>query len=143
MQLSQDNYVDYSGVGAFNALNVQNVKFTLKYAPVTDRNPVPAILVHCSGEQTTSGILVNFDMWPRYEHTEEDIKALFNVKEVDGKTVYEPKVSLSNITFRIGYWATVDKEGKPLVQEGKPKWLSFFVGTEEKHLHGDAREFRG
>ena len=169
INLSQESYIDYVGSKFFNALGVQNIAFTPKYAPATDRNPVPAILVHVSGVQEDTGVIVNFDMWPRYDFEDADLETMFNekfhleeVKDKDGKPVmvldaegkptdevqtkkvidgYEAKGNLADIHFRIGYWVETDGKEKK-VREGKPKWLAYVSNGKVCKLGGDAREYQ-
>ena len=138
INLSQENYTDYVGSKFFASLGVNDVAFTPKYAPATDRNPVPAILVHVSGVQEGTGVLVNFDMWPRYEFEDEDLEKFFT-KEGDN---YVPKGNLADIHFRIGYWVETDGKEK-VVREGKPKWLAYVSNGKVCRLSGEAREFGG
>ena len=134
INLSQESYVSYDGVYFMNACNVVNPKFTLKLAPKTENNPTAAVLVHVSGTQKTSGVIVDFDMWPRDNATEEDLKALFDENGT-------PKASLDNIEFRIGYWPEIDAEGNKVLREGKPKWYALSIGGSPKKLHGEKRQF--
>jgi hypothetical protein len=170
INLAHDNYSDYVASEFFAALNVENLTLTPKYAPQTDKNPVPAILVHVSGMQRGTGLLVNFDMWPRYDFEEEDLKKFFDekfhleeIKDKDGKPVmvldengkptdevqtkkvidgYEAKGNFADIHFRIGYWVETDGKEK-VVREGKPKWLAYISNGQVCKLSGDAREFNG
>jgi hypothetical protein len=142
INLSQESYVSYDGVYFFNACNVENVRFTPKFAPKTEKNAVPAILMHISGTQKTSGVIVDFDMWPRDNATKEELDKFFEVKEVDGKKVYEPKVSVDNIEFRVGYYPGIDANGEKKLQEGLPKWTAYSVGGQMDTLGGKKREFK-
>lgn len=150
INLSQESYVDYVGSLYFRAMNVDNCHFTPKFAPQTEKNPVPAILVHCSGVQRTSGVIVNFDMWPREDFDAKDLEALFtkksHIEKVDGKDTevidgYEPKGEFSDIHFRIGYWPEIDKDGNPTIREGKPKWIAYVSNGDVKKLAGGEREY--
>ncbi len=124
INLSQNSYVDYIASMFFNALNVKNVSFSPKVVEVDGKK---TILIHVEGVQVSSGVVVNLDMWPRNEATEEDIQKL-------------PK-QITDMKFRIGYWAGIDENGEHTLREGTPKWLSFFNGDKEVYLSGDKRKF--
>jgi len=138
INLSQESYIDYVGSKFFAALGVENIAFTPKYAPATDKNPVPAILVHCSGVQNETGVIVNFDMWPRYDFEDADLEKFFT-KEGEN---YVPKGNLADVHFRIGYWVETDGKEKT-VREGKPKWIAYVSNGKTCKLGGDSREFNG
>lgn len=124
VNLSQVSYVDYVGSLFFNALNVEGVKFTPKQVSVGDEE---VILVHVEGVQRSTGVIVNFDMWPRNNATEDDLKAL--------------PTSLDDIHFRIGYYPAIDAEGKQTLREGKPKWIAYIKGGKTVVFDGGKREF--
>ena len=124
INLSQNSYVDYVASMFFNALGVKNVEFTPK---VVDVDGEKTILIHVSGVQASSGVIVNVDLWPRNKATEEDVAAL-------------PK-SISDMTFRIGYWPSINENGEHTLREGTPKWLAYFNGEKKVLLSGDKREF--
>ena len=127
INLSQVSYVDYVASLYLNACKVQDVKFTKKVVPVGDEQ-VP--LIHVEGTQMTTGIIVNFDLWPRNEATEEDLKAM-------------PE-SLDDIHFRVGYWPEVDANtGETRLREGKPKWIAYIKGGKKVVLDGEKREYQG
>ena len=125
INLSQNTYVDYVASLYFNACGVKDVKFAPKVVKVNDRD---VILIHISGVQTTTGIVVNVDLWPRNEATAEDVAAL-------------PK-SIDDIQFRIGYWPEIDAEtGEQKLRQGTPKWTTYRNGSKEVELSGGKREF--
>lgn len=124
INLSQNSYVDYVGSMFLRALNVQNASFTPKIVKVGDED---VILIHVSGVQTSSGVKVNFDLWPRNHATEEDIKKF-------------PK-TITDVEFRIGYWPAVDENGEQTLREGTPKWTAVYSGDKVITLSGEKREF--
>jgi len=124
INLNQASYVDYNAANYFKAANVTNIRFTPKVVKVGDEDTV---LIHVDGEQTSSGICVNLDIWPRNHATAEDIKAM-------------PK-TLDNIYFRVGFWPEVDENGEKTLRTGSPKWVEYVHGTERVSLTGDKREF--
>lgn len=124
INLSSNSFVDYVASMYFKACNVVDVKFSPKVVTVGDEQ-VP--LVHITGVQVSSGVVVNVDLWPRNHATDEDIKAM-------------PK-SLDDIKFRIGYYASIDENGEHQLRQGQPKWLSYRVGDKEISLSGEKREF--
>ena len=124
INLSQNSYVDYIASMYFKACNVQDVTFTPKEVVV---NGEKTILIHVEGVQTSTGVVVNTDLFPRNHATEEDIAAL-------------PK-QLSDIKFRVGYWPEINAEGEKVLRAGAPKWVSYFDGTKEVFLSGEKREF--
>ena len=124
INLSQNNYIDYVASLYFNALNVREVEFTPKVVKVGDEE---VVLIHISGVQTSTGVKVNVDLWPRNHATEEDINNL-------------PK-SISDIEFRIGYWPAVDENGEQTLRQGTPKWTLLKSGDKKIVLSGEKREF--
>lgn len=127
INLSQVNYVDYVASLYLNACNVADVKFTPKVVPM---NGEDVMLVHVEGVQRSTGIIVNFDMFPRNGATEEDLKNL-------------PK-TLDDVHFRVGYWPEIDAEtGETKLREGKPKWIAYISGGKKVVLSGDKREYQG
>lgn len=124
INLSQENYVDYVGNYAFNAMNVKNMEYTPKVVEVDGKK---VVLIHVSGVQVSSGVLVNTDLWPRYDATEEDIK---NLPE-----------QITDIVFRVGYHPEIDADGNTVLREGAPKWIAYYNGTTKKTLSGEKREF--
>ena len=124
INLSQQSYVDYVASMYFNACNVKDVKFTPKTVDVKGE---PIVLIHVEGTQTTTGVRVNLDIWPRNHATEDDIKAI-------------PK-SIGDIVFRVGYWPEINENGETVLSAGAPKWVSYFNGTKEIEFEGGKREF--
>ena len=124
INLSQNNYVDYVASLYFNALGVKDVKFTPKVVKVGDED---AVLIHIEGVQTTTGIKVNVDLWPRNHATAEDVTAL-------------PK-SIDDIEFRIGYWPAINENGDTELRQGTPKWTVYVSGGKKTSLSGEKREF--
>lgn len=125
INLSQKSYVDYIASLYFHACGVQDVKFAPKVVKAAGKD---VVLIHITGVQTTTGIVVNVDLWPRNEATADDITAL-------------PK-SIDDITFRIGYWPEINSEtGEQQLRQGTPKWLNYRVGKDEITLSGEKREF--
>ena len=124
INLAQNNYVDYVASMYFNALGVKEVEFTPKVVTSGDEQ---TILIHISGVQVTTGVVVNVDLWPRNHATEDDIKAL-------------PK-SVNDIQFRIGYWPEIGADGEQTLRQGTPKWTLYRVGDKEVVLSGEKREF--
>lgn len=125
INLSQNSYVDYVASLYFAAMNVKDLAFTPKVVKVGEKETV---LVHISGVQANTGIVVNVDLWPRNEATAEDIAAL-------------PK-SIDDIRFRIGYWPEINTDtGEQVLRQGTPKWLSYVTGGKTVLLSGDKREF--
>lgn len=124
INLSQNNYVDYVASMYFNAMGVKEVKFSPKVVKVGDED---AVLIHISGVQVTTGVVVNVDLWPRNKATEEDIAKL-------------PK-SIDDIQFRIGYWPAIDENGEQHLRQGTPKWTMYRSGDKEVVLTGEKREY--
>jgi len=124
INLSQKSYVDYVASLYFNACGVKDVKFTPKTVKVGDTD---VVLIHISGVQVTTGVVVNVDLWPRNNASAEDIAAL-------------PK-SIDDIEFRIGYWPVIDENGDTKLREGQPKWTLYRTGDKTVTLSGEKREF--
>lgn len=123
INLSQKSYVDYVASLYFKAMNVVNLTITPKTVKVGDED---VVLAHLSGVQTSSGVVVNIDLWPRNNATEEDLKSL-------------PK-SFDDIIFRVGYWPKVDENGESSLEPGAPKWISYTYAGKETRLSGEKRE---
>lgn len=126
INLSNDSYVDYVASMYLKACGCVDVKFETKTVAVGNEQ-VP--LIHVSGVQVSSGVVVNFDIWPRNNATADDLEAM-------------PK-SLDDIKFRIGYYASIDEKGEHQLRQGQPKWLSYRIGDKEFFLSGEKREFQG
>lgn len=151
---SQKSYSDYVATCYFNALNVEKLQLTPKVVEVAG---VKVPLIHVSGVQRTSGLILNADIWPRNEATEADILAMFDKKThvekqkgEDGKEVevevfdgYAPRVSISEMEFRIGYWPDIDENGKKILRESAPKWIAYYNGDKRVVLSGEKREYQG
>ena len=125
INLSSNTYVDYVASMYFKAMNVVNVNFTPKIVEVGGEQ-VP--IVHIDGVQTSTGIKVNVDLFPRNHASDEDLAAM-------------PK-SLDDIEFRIGYWPEIDGEtGEQTLRQGTPKWTAYYHGGKVVKLSGEKREF--
>ena len=126
INLTQQSYVDYVASLYLAACNVRDITFTPKV--IETKGGETLILIHVSGVQTTSGVKVNFDLFPRDNATEEDIKNF-------------PK-SLSDIEFRIGYWPKVNENGDTVLAPGTPKWTVAKTGDTKTVLSGGKREYQ-
>ena len=127
INLSQVSYVDYVASLYLAACKVQDVKFTKKVVPV---NGEDVALIHVEGTQLSSGVIVNFDLWPRNNATEDNLK--------------EMPATLDDVHFRIGYWPEIDVEtGETRMREGKPKWIAYISGGKKHIFEGDKREYQG
>ena len=127
MKISNESYVDYAGVLAFRAMGIVDPKFTVKEVKVGEET-VP--LVHVSGVQASSGVIVNLDLWPRNHATADDLASLKSGIAAD-------------ITFRIGYRPEVDDNGNVFMKPGSPKWLTANVGGTDISLSGNKRLYAG
>lgn len=124
IRLSQENYTDYSAIRYFEAMGVEKLGMTLKTITVKDTGEIIP-LVHLTGIQKCSGVILNVDIWPRNSATKEDLDKL-------------PK-SVNEMYFRIGV-ATVN--GVDIISQ--PKWLVLNPGdTAEFKLSGEKREYNG
>ena len=128
INLAQKSYVDYIGSLYMNACEVKNVNFSLKVIETKAGETLP--LIHVEGVQLSTGVIVNFDLFPRDNATAEDLEALKDIKEV------------SDITFRVGYYPSIDKDGNERLAAGSPKWLSLTVGGKKFMLSGGKREYQ-
>lgn len=124
INLSQKSYVDYIASMFFNAAKVIDLSVTPKVVKVGETD---VVLMHLEGVQTSTGIKVNLDLWPRDNATEADIKAL-------------PK-RIDDIEFRIGFYPEIDAEGNQTLRQGTPKWTAYKVGSETFALSDGKREF--
>lgn len=124
INLSQNSYVDYVASLYFRACGVQDVHFTPKVVKVQDED---VVLIHIDGVQTTTGVKVNVDLWPRNHAEGNDITAL-------------PK-TIDDIEFRIGYWPKVNENGETELRQGTPKWTCYRTGDKTVRLSGEKREF--
>lgn len=112
-------YVDYDAVKYFSALGVNNLKMKTKQITVKDTGEIIP-LIHISGVQDCSSILLNYDLWPINHATKDDLKHL-------------PE-TVNNLYFRIYY--TMDD-----VIRAEPVWLVLNPGdTYECRLNGKKRE---
>ena len=127
INLSQVSYVDYVASLYLNACKVQDVKFTKKTVKVGEKD---VALIHVEGTQLSTGIIVNFDLWPRNSATEDDLKKM-------------PE-NLDDVHFRIGYWPEIDvNTGETKLREGKPKWIAYVSGGKKAVFEGEKREYQG
>lgn len=124
INLSQQSYADYYAAMYFKACNVVDVAFTPRIVAV---NGEDTVLVHVEGKQVSTGLKVNFDIWPRNHATDTDLKAL-------------PK-TFDDIVFRVGYWPEIDENGEKTLRPGAPKWVSYVSGGKEVEFEGEKREF--
>ena len=111
--MSRPTHDDYRASMFFRSLNVADVKFTtvvreLKTETATERVP----LINVSGVQTSTGLLVDFDIWPRNHATAEDLAKL-------------PK-NVNDFAFRIGYAEILDEDGNKNTVASKPKFLGYY-----------------
>lgn len=128
LRLSQSSYTDYDAALYFNACQIKNVKFTPKIVEV---DGVKVILMHVEGTQTTTGVKVNLDMWPRDNATEAEVAK------------FEKISSLTDIEFRVGYFSEMNSNGEVSLRQGLPKWTAYCTGGDFKSLTGGKREFAG
>lgn len=128
LRLSQSSYTDYDAALYFNACQIKNVKFTPKIVEV---DGVKVILMHVEGTQTTTGVKVNLDMWPRDNATEAEVAK------------FEKISSLTDIEFRVGYFSEMNSNGEISLRQGLPKWTTYCTGGDFKPLSGGKREFAG
>lgn len=127
INLSKDNYQDKKASMYFKALNVVDLELKPKVVKVKDED---VVLLHIDGVQTTTGTVLNIDMWPRNNATEEDLKSL-------------PK-SFDDIIFRIGYWPEINENGETVLRQGAPKWVSYDKGNDKRvEFVGGKREYEG
>lgn len=123
INLNHENYADYVATYFLKAHGVQDIKFSPRIVNVSGK---PTVLIRVTGIQTTTGLILGFDIWPRYEATQDDIQNL-------------PKV-IDDMHFRIGYWPEVDGNGNKTMREGKPRWTCLQSGGKEIRLSGERRE---
>lgn len=124
INLSQQNFADYYAAMYFKACNVIDVAFTPKVVSVSGED---VVLVHVEGKQVSTGLKVNFDIWPRNHATEADLNAI-------------PK-AFEDIVFRVGYWPEINENGESCLRAGAPKWVSYIKGGKEIAFEGEKREF--
>lgn len=124
INLSQVSYVDYVASLYLAACQVSDVRFTPKTVKVDGED---VVLVHVEGVQRSTGVIVNFDMWPRNNAAADDLANL-------------PKV-LDDVHFRVGYYPAIDGDGNQTLREGKPKWIAYVSGGKKVVFEGGKREF--
>lgn len=125
INLSQKNFTDYSAALYFKALGVEHLKMELKTVTIKDTGEVVP-LIHISGKQMTTGVLVNMDIWPRFNATTEDLEKL-------------PE-KINEFYFRIGYATEYDLEKKTYVTyQSNPKWLVINPDSDNFKLSGEKR----
>ena len=100
-----------------NELSVINLQIASKVVTIR-RTGKRCLLLHISGTQVTTGLIGNWDIWPRSEMSDEQISVVADK-------------SITDAEIRIGYWTELDNEFKPVMKTGKPKWLTLFAGEEE------------
>ena len=126
IQLGSQSHQDYIGSMFFAALKVNNLAFSKKEVTVAGQT---VTLIHVDGVQSTSGAILNLDLWPR--------------NEVKGEELEGMPEEISDITFRIGYYRSMDENGNPTFTAGKPKWLSARAGGKVFSPAGEKREYQG
>ena len=134
VRMSQDNFEDFRGSLYFRAFRAEDLEFTIKQITLQDGTVLP--IVHVGGVQATTGLHINFDMFPRNNATAEDLKAL------------PTGTVLDDVDFRIGYWIEKnfnEETGKveKVITQGAPKWISVFVGNKKVVLSGEQRKYTG
>ena len=123
INLSHENYSDFVASYYLKAHGVQDLRFSPRIVNVGGK---PTVLIRINGIQTTTGLILGFTIWPRYEATPDDIQNL-------------PK-NIDDMHFRIGYWPEVDENGNKTMREGKPRWICIQSNGKEFRLSGDRRE---
>lgn len=126
--LSRSTHDDYRASLFFRSLNVVDAKFEtlireLKTDTATERVP----LVRVTGTQASTGLLVNFDIWPRNHATADDLKKI--------------PASLNDFAFRIGYYETLDEQGNKQTIASQPKFLGWYDGDKLVMLSGEKRVY--
>lgn len=124
--ISRDNFDDYRASMFFRALNVADAKFTRRVVTLKKSGEqVP--LLHIEGVQTSTGLIVNFDIWPRNHATAEDIEKKPNI--------------IGDFVFRIGHYETLDENGEKTTIDSQPKMLGYYVGNDFVQLSGEKRVY--
>lgn len=135
ININQDQFVDYSLFEYLRLCGIPQFNVSTKTVNVGEEK---VVLLHIEGYQPSEAKFVNFDMWPRNEATEDDIKAL-------------PE-KFGDVKFRVGYFVHTDLEtGEKKVIEGKPKWIGYsrpgkgLVGENSECIvfSGEKREYQG
>lgn len=135
----QETYQDYNLLKVMSSNGVTDLKMSLKYAPQTDKNPEPAVLIHISG-LLPNGRYLNEDVWPTKQIGKDDL-AKFGVLK-DG--VFTPAFVPANIDYRVGYRAVRSLlTGELKVVESRPKWTLVKNGNDDVVLTGERRTFHG
>ena len=130
IRLSQESYTDYSAVRYFAALGVENLKMEVKQVTIEKTGEIVP-LIHLSGVQNSTGVILNFDMWPRNEMAGKDFENL-------------PK-TISELHFRLGRRAVYNPTTQQdEIIESAPKWLVLNPDSENAFKpSGEKREFIG
>lgn len=123
INLSHENYADYVASYYLKAHGVQDLRFSPRIVNVGGK---PTVLIRVTGIQTTTGLILSCDIWPRYEATEADIQSF-------------PK-AIEDMHFRVGFWPEVDENGNKTMREGKPRWICIQSNGKEVRLSGERRE---
>lgn len=127
MNLAQESYQDYRlKLNMENELQVVDLKLEPK--KVTLKTGEDRLLLHISGTQVSTGLIVNMDIWPRNEVSDEQMEEIL-------------KADITDAIVRIGVWTELDNDLKPVMRVGKPKWMSLFSGANEIVPDGDKIEF--
>ena len=136
VNFTQANFEDRRATPYLTALGARNLKFSPKLAPATDKNPDETILIHVDGELASenpalAGIIINMDLWPSRNCTEED-----KAKILEG--------DVRDVVMRFGFYHETDAlTGAKRVVAGKPKWQSINLnGVPGVTLSGEKREYR-
>lgn len=144
---TQESYEDRYAKDYFEALDVNELEFTPKLAGVTEKNPTETIVINVAGrchddDPLLAGLRLNFDVWTKFDCTDED-KELFFTKGEDGKLT--PKGNIEDIILRYGTFKGVDPvTGKDKTVVAKhPKWYKVLIDGKWIALSGDEREYRG
>lgn len=126
ISLTQKNYVDFVASLNFASMKVSGLQITVK-TPEVDGKKTP--ILNFKGTQLTTGIIVNKDMFPRNEATEED---LANLPE-----------TVDDAIFRIGFYQYTDLDtGEQMLRQGEPKWIAYVKDGKTVNLSGDKRAYK-
>lgn len=127
MNLAQESFQDYRlKLNMENELSVTDLKLEPK--KVTLKTGEERLLLHISGTQVSTGLIVNMDIWPRNEMSDEQMAEVL-------------KSNITDAIVRIGVWTEIDNDLKPVMRVGKPKWLTLFSGADEIVPDGEKIEF--
>lgn len=150
MELTNKNYVDrVASMFLANGIGATSVKITSKYAPKTDKNPEPAVLMHIEGvipgaNREDAGIIINADYWPRNNASKEELAELLTpIKDESGKVVGYDGKEVNDIILRFGYTIDVDPLTGEKTQKEGVKWIAFAPkgSADFKRLSGEQRAF--